>query len=101
VRDPSAEGIVRYVGRQHWDAIANGLRPDYTAPTEAAAQAWRDRYPAIIQLWHNAWAEFVPFLAFDAEIRTVVCSRTRSRVSTPGSAGLSALGATSRTKPPR
>jgi putative transposase len=22
----------------------------------------------------NAWAEFVPFLAFDAEIRTVVCS---------------------------
>jgi transposase-like protein len=25
-------------------------------------------------LWQNAWADFVPFLAFDAEIRTVVCS---------------------------
>lgn len=25
-------------------------------------------------MWENAWAEFVPFLAFDAEIRTVVCS---------------------------
>jgi transposase-like protein len=25
-------------------------------------------------LWTNAWAEFVPFLAFDAEIRKVVCS---------------------------
>jgi transposase InsO family protein len=25
-------------------------------------------------LWDNAWAEFVPFLAFDTEIRRVVCS---------------------------
>ena len=33
-----------------------------------------NRYPAIVRLWDNAWAEFVPFLAFDAEIRTVVCS---------------------------
>jgi putative transposase len=32
------------------------------------------KYPAIIRLWRNAWAEFVPFLASDAEIRTVVCS---------------------------
>jgi putative transposase len=72
----------RYAGRQHWDAIAKALRPVYTAPTEAAArqrfaefaEAWADRYPAIIRLWDHAWAEFVPFLAFDAEIRTVVCS---------------------------
>jgi transposase-like protein len=72
----------RYAGRQHWDAIAKALRPVYTAPTEAAAkarfdefaQAWGDRYPAIVRLWTNAWAEFVPFLAFDTEIRTVVCS---------------------------
>lgn len=72
----------RYAGRQHWDAIAKALRPVYTAPTEAAArerfaeftQAWGDRYPAIVRLWDNAWAEFVPFLAFDTEIRKVVCS---------------------------
>jgi hypothetical protein len=32
------------------------------------------RYPAIIRLWENAWAEFVPFLAFDREIRTVICA---------------------------
>jgi transposase-like protein len=25
-------------------------------------------------LWEQSWAEFVPFLTFDAEIRTVVCS---------------------------
>jgi putative transposase len=72
----------RYAGRQHWDAIAKALRPIYTAPTEAAAmerflefaEAWGARYPAIVRLWENAWAEFVPFLAFDAEIRRVVCS---------------------------
>jgi putative transposase len=72
----------RYASRHHWDAIANALKPVYTAPTEAAAterflefaEAWGGRYPAIVKLWENAWAEFVPFLAFDTEIRKVVCS---------------------------
>ncbi len=32
------------------------------------------RCPAIVRLWDNAWAEFVPFLAFDPEIRQVICS---------------------------
>jgi putative transposase len=72
----------RYAGRQHYDAIAKALRPVYTAPTEAAAterflefaQAWGEKYPAIVKLWENAWAEFVPFLAFDPEIRRVICS---------------------------
>ncbi|KOX34253.1 transposase [Saccharothrix sp. NRRL B-16348] len=72
----------RYAGRQHWDAIAKALKPVYTAPTEAAAKerfaeftdAWGVRYPAIVRLWDNAWAEFVPFLAFDVEIRRVICS---------------------------
>jgi transposase-like protein len=27
-----------------------------------------------VRLWSNAWAEFVPFLQFDAEIRRVVCT---------------------------
>jgi transposase-like protein len=72
----------RYAGRQHWDAIAKALKPVYTAPTESAAmerflefsEAWGGRYPAIVRLWENAWAEFVPFLAFDPEIRRVICS---------------------------
>ncbi len=72
----------RYAGRQHWAAIAKALKPVYTAPTEAAAkerfteftQEWGTRYPAIVRLWDNAWAEFVPFLAFDTEIRRVICS---------------------------
>ena len=72
----------RYAARQHWDALAKALRPVYTAPTEAAAldrfceftEVWGGRYPAIVRLWENAWAEFVPFLNFDPEIRRVVCS---------------------------
>jgi putative transposase len=72
----------RYAGRQHYDAIAKALRPVYTAPTEQAAKArfdefadaWGEKYPAIVRLWEHAWAEFVPFLAFDVEIRKVVCS---------------------------
>jgi putative transposase len=37
-------------------------------------EKWERRYPAIIRLWTDAWAEFVPFLAFDVEIRTVICT---------------------------
>lgn len=72
----------RYAARQDWDALARALRPVYTAPTEAAAlerflefqEAWGRKYPAIIKLWESAWAEFVPFLTFDVEIRRVVCT---------------------------
>ena len=37
-------------------------------------EVWGERYPAIVRLWENAWAEFVPFLSFDAEIRKIVCT---------------------------
>ena len=35
---------------------------------------WEARYPAIVKLWENAWPEFVPFLRFDKEIRTLICT---------------------------
>jgi putative transposase len=38
------------------------------------AETWGTKYPAIVRLWENAWAEFVPFLQFAPEIRKVVCS---------------------------
>jgi transposase-like protein len=39
------------------------------------AEGWGGsrEYPAIVRLWGQLWAEFVPFLAFDAETCTVVC----------------------------
>jgi putative transposase len=72
----------RYASKKDWSAIAKDLKPVYTAPSEQAAEEaflaftekWEQRYPAIIKLWENAWAEFVPFLRFDKEIRTVVCT---------------------------
>jgi putative transposase len=70
----------RYASRKDWAALARDLRLVYTAPTEAAAldrfaefsEVWEGRYPAITKLWESAWAEFVPFLAFDPEIRSVI-----------------------------
>jgi putative transposase len=72
----------RYAARQDWDKIAKAVKPVYTAPTESAAmerwlefaETWGTKYPAIVRLWENAWAEFVPFLQFDPEIRKVICS---------------------------
>ncbi|MEU7832863.1 transposase [Nonomuraea sp. NPDC049129] len=72
----------RYAAHQHWDAIAKTLKPIYTAPTEAAALdrfyefagVWGGKYQAIVKLWEDSWAEFVPFLNFDTEIRRVICS---------------------------
>ena len=70
----------RYASRRDWPAVAKALKPVYTAPTEAAAlerlaefaAVWEARYPAIVKLWENAWAEFVPFLSFHPEIRQVI-----------------------------
>jgi transposase-like protein len=72
----------RYASRRDWEPIAKALRPVYTAPSEAAALdafaefsgQWEAKYPAIVKLWESAWAEFVPFLAFDKEIRTLICT---------------------------
>lgn len=75
-------GSFRYASKADWAELAKDLRPVYSAPTEAAASSaleelagkWGERYPAIIKLWRNAWAEFVPFLSYSPEIRRVIYS---------------------------
>jgi transposase-like protein len=72
----------RYASKKYWPQLAKDLKPIYTAPTADAAwerlaefaAVWEDRYPAIIKLWENAWTEFIPFLAFPVEIRTILYS---------------------------
>jgi transposase-like protein len=72
----------RYASKADWAELARDLRPVYSAPTEQAANSaldeletkWGERYPAIIRLWQNAWAEFVPFLSYSPEIRKVIYS---------------------------
>ena len=72
----------RLASRKDWDAIKGDVKPIYTAVTAAAARAaldeldekWGTKYAAIIRLWNNAWEEFIPFLDYDLEIATVLCS---------------------------
>jgi transposase-like protein len=72
----------RLTSRRYWDEIKRDVKPIYTAVNATAARSafdeltekWRQRYPAVIRLWDNAWAEFIPFLDYDVEIRRVICS---------------------------
>jgi len=72
----------RLTSRKYWDELKRDIKPIYTAVNATAARAafdeladkWASRYPAVIRLWNNAWAEFIPFLDYDVEIRTVICS---------------------------
>jgi putative transposase len=72
----------RLTSRRCWDELKRDVKPIYTAVNAAAARVafeelaakWGDRYPAVVRLWNNAWAEFIPFLDYDVEIRTVICS---------------------------
>ena len=67
----------RYASRRDWPELAKDLKPIYTAATEAAALErlaefagrWEAKYPAIVKMWESSWAEFVPFLSFDPEVR--------------------------------
>ncbi len=57
----------KYAVRKDWAAVAKDLKPVYTAPSEAAAldrfaefnDVWERKYPAMVRLWTNAWAECV------------------------------------------
>ena len=57
-------------------------QPIYRAPSREAAwkgyeefeEKWGKPYPAISRLWRDAWEQFTPFLDYDPEIRTVLCS---------------------------
>lgn len=72
----------RYASRKYWDQLARDMRKIYTAATADAAWAafeeleekWGKTYPAIGRLWRAAWEEFIPFLAYDVEIRRVLFS---------------------------
>jgi len=72
----------RLASKKDWDALKRDVKPIYTAPNANAARAaledldekWGKKYGAIIRLWESAWEEFIPFLDYDLEIRTVICS---------------------------
>ena len=69
-----------YASKKDWQPITRAMRQIYTASTVEVAEQyfaefaaeWRAKYPAMIQSWERAWAEFVPFLEFPAELRKLV-----------------------------
>ena len=71
---------LRYTSKKHWGQVCREMREIYTAPTVEAADArfaefaatWAERYPAMIDTWQRAWAEFTPFLEFPVELHTIV-----------------------------
>jgi putative transposase len=71
---------LRYTSKEHWGQVCREMREIYTAPTLEAAEArfaefvdtWAERYPAMVDTWQRAWNEFVPFLDFPIELRTIV-----------------------------
>jgi putative transposase len=71
---------LRFTSKKYWGPICREMREIYTAPTVEAAEArfgefadtWGERYPAMIDTWRRNWDEFVPFLAFPVELRTIV-----------------------------
>ena len=64
------------------DELKRDLKPIYTSVNAQAARAafddltekWGKTYPAVVRLWENAWEEFIPFLDYHVDIRTVICS---------------------------
>lgn len=71
---------MRYVSYSDRKLIAKALRPIYTAVNPDAAEAalaeftrvHGRQYPGIVAAWQRAWPEFIPFLAFDADIRKII-----------------------------
>jgi transposase-like protein len=72
----------RLTSKRDLDAMKRDVTLIYTAVNAAAARTaldeltekWGARYGAVVRLWENAWEQFIPFLDYDAEIRTVICS---------------------------
>jgi putative transposase len=83
----------KYTSRRDWPELAKDLKLIYTAPSADAAldqfaefsDKWEKRCPAVIRLWTDAWAEFVPFLALTWRSARSSVRPTRSSRSTPDS----------------
>ena len=77
--------------------LRNGAQMIHSSARDCVARRWGQRYAAVIRLRENAWNEFIPFLNYDPEIRTVNLLQQRDRYpSTPATGGRPRPAATSR-----
>ena len=72
----------RLTSKRDWDAMKRDVKLDLHGgerrrgprrPRRAGREMGK-RYGAVIRLRENAWEQFIPFLDYDLEIRTVICS---------------------------
>lgn len=71
---------MRFVSWKDRKTITKAMREIYTAPTLEAAELalaefdkqHGEQYPGAVDVWQNAWDEFIPFLDYPAELRRVV-----------------------------
>ncbi|GAA5444766.1 IS256 family transposase ISAs3 [Microbulbifer sp. NBRC 101763] len=71
---------LKYVSWKDYKAVTAGLKEIYTAATEPAAQAarerfsesWDDIYPQISKSWATHWANLITLFEYPPEIRKVI-----------------------------
>ena len=71
---------MRFVSYGDRKAVVKAMKEIYTAPTLEAAELglaefdkqFGAQYPGAIDVWRNAWAEFIPFLDYPPELRKIV-----------------------------
>jgi putative transposase len=71
---------MKFVSYSDRKKLATGMRAIYTAPTLEAAElalasfetTFGGQYPGAVQVWKNAWNDFIPFLDYPAELRLIV-----------------------------
>ena len=70
-----------YANWKERKAFAVALRPIYTAPSAAAAEAaltavaagpWGCKFPTVMTAWRRAWPQVIPFFAFPPDIRRTI-----------------------------
>lgn len=71
---------MKFVSYSDRKKLAASMRSIYTAPSVDAAElalaAFEEKfgaqYPGAVQVWKNAWADFIPFLDYPPELRLIV-----------------------------
>ncbi len=71
---------MRFVSYGDRKKIVKAMKEIYTAPTLEAAELglaefdkqFGKQYPGAVDVWRNAWAEFIPFLDYPPELRKIV-----------------------------
>jgi len=70
---------MKFVSYSDRKKVAAGMRAIYTAPSVDAAELalaafdekFGDQYPDAVQVWRNAWSDFIPFLDYPPELRLI------------------------------